>query len=218
MIYYSVIFSTLLILLTLFSCQVRTMSDDELNALYDSIPSIRIYQMEYRDVSRGKTRYHASAESAEMFDTDDKNKIVIHNMEFQQYDNDEKVSATGKAGQAVRFNATGNVEISKTIHIYSEKEKVTIESEYLLWQDNDKVLSGNISDEVRLIKKDGTFFSGKGFYVDSRKNRAEFRNGVYGKYISTSKSEDAQDSKPEEAAEIEEETLEEIPVEEALDE
>ena len=60
------------------------MSDDELNALYDSIPSIRIYEMEYNDVARGKLRYHASAEVAEMFDANDKNKIVVHTMEFQQ--------------------------------------------------------------------------------------------------------------------------------------
>lgn len=160
------------------------MSDEELNALYDSIPGIRIYEMEYNDITRGKLRYHAKAETAEMFDSNEKNQIVIHSMEFEQYDSKENLSASGSAGKAVRYNNSGNVEITENIHIDSEKEKVSIEGRYLLWQDKERVLSGNITDEIRITKKDGTFFAGKGFYLDSGKNKAEFRNGVYGEYIS----------------------------------
>lgn len=184
------------LLLSLFSCKVRTMSDDELNALYDSIPGIRIYEMEYNDVARGKLRYHAVAETAEMFDSNDKNQIVVHSMQFEQYDNKENLSASGTAGKAVRYNNSGNVEITDNIRIYSEKEKVSIEGRYLLWQDKDRVLSGNITDEIRITKKDGTFFAGKGFYLDSGKNKAEFRNGVYGEYISDPNAEKEEKETP----------------------
>ena len=188
------------------------MSDDELNALYDSIPGIRIYEMEYNDVARGKLRYHAEAESAEMFDTNEKNQIVVHSMRFEQYDNKEALSASGSAGKAVRYNNSGNVEITENIDIYSEKEKVRIEGNYLLWQDKDRVLSGNITDEIKITKKDGTFFAGKGFYLDSGKNKAEFRNGVYGQYISDPNAKEEDNGSAEAAR-----TPEEIPTKEVID-
>lgn len=188
------------------------MSDEELNALYDSISEIRIYDMEYRDVARGKLRYLAKAETAEMYNSNEKNQIVVYSMEFEQYDNKEALSASGSAGKAVRYNSSGNVEITEDILIDSKKEKVAIEGRYLLWQDKDRVLSGNITDEVKITKKDGTFFAGKGFFLDSGKNKAEFRNGVYGKYVSETKENEATDS-PKKAH-----TAVDVPAKEVIDE
>ena len=70
------------------------MSDEELNALYDSIPAVRIYDMEYNDIVRGKVRYRAQSADAEMFDTDERNEIVIHSMKFEQFNNKGELSAT----------------------------------------------------------------------------------------------------------------------------
>ncbi len=184
-----------MIFLLFFSCKIRTMSDEELNALYDSIPAVRIYDMEYNDIVRGKVRYRAQSADAEMFDSDERNEIVIHSMKFEQFNNKGELSATGEAEKAVRFNATGNVEITDNIQIDSKEEEVLIEGNYLLWQDKDRILSGNITDEIRITKEDGTFFAGKGFYVDSKQNKAEFRNGVRGEYISESSGDETETDK-----------------------
>ena len=66
------------------------MSDEELNALYDSIPAVRIYDMEYNDIVRGKVRYRAQSADAEMFDTDERNEIVIHSANCRQRAKREK--------------------------------------------------------------------------------------------------------------------------------
>lgn len=104
------------------------------------------------------------------------------NMEFREYGPDGSVRIEGSATGGVLYLDTEDIELRGTVRIVSIGDDALLESEFLYWQNADRVLRSNGDETVLIEKGDGTRLEGGGLRMDGRRNVVEFKNGVAGVY------------------------------------
>jgi LPS export ABC transporter protein LptC len=157
-------------------------------------PDIIMGEVEYVRVRNGDPVVRFRAQQAERYEK--RQTMELQNFSFEQFDgHGDEINATGRAGSASVELDSGNIRLARSIIISVDSEDITIETDKLSWEDNNKILSGSEADRVDIQRSDGTIFSGKGFTAHARNRTWEFSGEVTGTYID--KDEEEADSSAE---------------------
>lgn len=106
----------------------------------------------------------------------------MESVSFREFGPDGELRVEGFADFATLNLDNENVELSGNIRFLSTVEDAEVESEYLFWNNDERVLSAQ-GEVVRLRRNDGSEILGTGLELDGRRNSLRFSSGVSGSYI-----------------------------------
>jgi LPS export ABC transporter protein LptC len=164
------------------------------------LPDLVMNDVEYVRVKNGDPQVKFRAERAERYEN--RQLMELRNFSFEQFSNHgEEIDSTGRAAAARVELDSGNIAISGGVSLSVDSEDITIETESLEWRDEERQLSGDLEEPVRILRDDGTSFQGRGFTANTRSRVWEFAGPVGGSYVD---DDDDDDDEDEGAAEGEE--------------
>jgi LPS export ABC transporter protein LptC len=148
----------------------------------EETPDIIMNDVEYVRVRDGSPQVRFQAELAERYE--ESRIMELKNFSFEQFDrNGEEINATGKAGTAHVELDSGDIRLDGGVTMAVESEDIVIETVRLDWKDEQRDLSGDSSDDVKINRANGTSFSGRGFSANARSRVWGFSGGISGTYI-----------------------------------
>jgi LPS export ABC transporter protein LptC len=154
-----------------------TMPDED-----SGLPDIVMSNVEYVRVRNGDPQVRFKAELAERYE--ERQVMELWNFSFEQFDHHgDEINAAGHAGTAHVELESGNINLRDGVSLGVDSEDVTIETTKLDWQDKERLLTGDVNDEVRILRENGTSFYGRGFSANARNRTWEFVGEVGGTYI-----------------------------------
>lgn len=104
----------------------------------------------------------------------------FEDLRFTEYGPDGAVRVSGIAEEGTLYLDTEDVELSGEIRFYSQIEEADLETRYLYWENDARVLRGRQDETVRIRRDDGSEVEGAGLRVDGRRNSVELTSGVRG--------------------------------------
>lgn len=110
-------------------------------------------------------------------------------LRFTEYGPDGAVRVSGEAESGVLYLDTEDVELEGTIRFYSQIEEANLETRYLYWENDARVLRGREDESVYIRRDDGSVVEGEGLRVDGRRNAVELNSGVRGVFRNEDESE-----------------------------
>ncbi|MBN1699242.1 MAG: LPS export ABC transporter periplasmic protein LptC [Spirochaetales bacterium] len=169
------------IVLILYGCSLDYRSANIPEEMAENLPETVFVQFSRIIVRDGKIKTKLEAERAENFTK--KKQMVLSNIRFFEYDENEKLLTEGTADKAVLYTETDDVDIFGNIYLYSVPEKTAIYAETLYWKDKEEKLSAAPDDRVRVKEDEGSSIEGRGFNSDFKLREIVFANGVSGVFI-----------------------------------
>jgi LPS export ABC transporter protein LptC len=165
-----------------------------------TLPDIVMENLDYVRVRSGSPLARFTAVRAERYDR--RRVMELSGVHFEQYNQATgELDAKGTAGGAEVELANGNVTLRDGIDLLVESEDVTLETEWLTWDDGRRVLKGREDRAVTITRSGGTDFRGIGMSADVRSRQWEFANGAEGAFEQDEdEEENGEDTDDEEAA------------------
>jgi LPS export ABC transporter protein LptC len=155
-----------------------------------TLPDIVMEDLDYVRVRAGSPQAHFTAERAERYDK--RRMMELSALEFEQYNSATgELDAKGTAGGAEIELANGNVTLMDGIDLSVESEEVTLETDWLAWNDGERTLKGKEEEAVIIKQSGGTDFSGTGLSADVRGRQWEFAGGAEGAFEQDDENGDA---------------------------
>ena len=156
-----------------------------------SQPDIIMESVEYVRVRSADPQARFQAERLERYEA--RRIMELRNFSFEQFGNHgEDVNAYGRAGSASVEIDSGDIHMDNGVRIEVDSEDFAIETRWLEWKDNDRILATGEEDEVNIFQNDGTSFTGIGLYADVRRRTWEFWGSVGGSYTYDDEEEEEQ--------------------------
>jgi LPS export ABC transporter protein LptC len=153
------------------------------------LPDLVMDDVEYVRVRDGEPQVRFRAERAERYE--ERQLMELRNFSFEQFtDHGETVDSTGRASSARVELDSGNIGISGGVSLSVESENITIETESIAWEDQERQLSAGAEDMVRIFREDGTSFQGLGFRANTRNRVWEFSGPIGGVYVHEDKEDE----------------------------
>ncbi|MDR0639275.1 MAG: LPS export ABC transporter periplasmic protein LptC [Spirochaetaceae bacterium] len=163
-----------------------------------TLPDIVMEDLDYVRVRSGSPQARFTADRAERYDR--KRTMELSGVQFEQYNlATGELDAKGMAGSAEIELANGNVTLQNGIDLSVESEEITLETEWLSWDDGKRELKGKEESEVVIKKSGGTDFRGIGLSADVRSRQWEFASGAEGAFEQD--EDDGEDNEDAERAE-----------------
>ena len=156
-----------------------------LEEIEDSIPNIVMKNVTHVSATKEHLLMKVSAESSKSYEK--KKTTVMTGVKFQEWDSLGTLVAEGQADKITYFSNTKNAEIEGNIKVHSLKEKGAIQTEYLSWEDKNRILKGKPDIKVSLIDDDGSKVAGTGFEADLKRMVISFIHAVEGEYVVSDK-------------------------------
>jgi LPS export ABC transporter protein LptC len=104
----------------------------------------------------------------------------LRDVRFSEFGPGGELRLEGRADAGRLDLDTEDVELRGNVSFYSTVEEATIESEFLYWNAEDRILSSTEDAPVVLEREDGSRVEGRGMEVDGRRNSVTFSRGVEG--------------------------------------
>jgi LPS export ABC transporter protein LptC len=105
-------------------------------------------------------------------------------LRFREFGPEGDLRLEGAADSGVMALDTEDVELRGEVRFFSQVEDATIESEFLFWDADARIMTGTEDGVVRLEGEDGSWVEGRGLAVDGRRNSVTFSGGVEGVFQS----------------------------------
>lgn len=151
------------------------------------IPETIIKDFTHTVVRNGRRAFSIRAEVSESYP--EREEQLLEGIYFVEFDSDEEIVTEGVADRAVLYTETENVEIYEGIEFYTQREEAGLSAEYLLWNDEERILTSEPDAEVTLRQDDGSEVAGRGFRADMKYKTMSFDRDVHGVYVSDDEDE-----------------------------
>jgi LPS export ABC transporter protein LptC len=147
-----------------------------------SLPDIVMENVEYVRMRDADPQARFQAERAERYE--ERRVMELLNFSFEQFGNQgEDVNASGRAGSGTVEIDSGDIRLDNTVRLEVESEDISIETLWLEWKDEARLLFGGNEEEVVIQQQNGTTFTGIGFRADAGRRTWEFSGNVEGTFI-----------------------------------
>ena len=113
----------------------------------------------------------------------------LENLFFREISPEGEVVTEGEAEKATIFTQTDNVEMRDKIRFSGSTQESTVITDYLFWNNEERLLTGKPDHKVTILKSDGTRIEGKGFIADAASLEIEFSEEVEGLYVQEDEDE-----------------------------
>ena len=147
----------------------------------DTIPDSVLEDFNYTIVRGGTPTYLLEADVAEFFQ--EREETHLGGLVFRELDETGSLVTEGTADEAVYFTATENAELEGSLSFFSAVEEATINSDYLYWDAENKLLVGRADGEVSIRSESGSGLDGVGFEADIRRRFVDFSGEVSGTFV-----------------------------------
>jgi LPS export ABC transporter protein LptC len=156
----------------------------------EETPDIIMNDVEYVRVRDGDPQVRFKAELVERYE--ESRIMELSNFSFEQFERrGGTINATGSAGTAHVELDSGDINLAAGVTLAVESEDIVIETAKLDWKDEQRDLSGDKSDLVKIDRANGTSFSGRGFSANARSRTWGFSGGISGTYIHDDEDEES---------------------------
>lgn len=156
--------------------------------LADDVPDTVVLGFSHTVVENGSPRFRLEAERGESYQAQKKMKLT--GVSFTEYEpGTRNVSAQGSADAAVFFTDTESAELSGSVRFHSSQDGVTVESGYLSWDGQARILQSRAETLTSLRDDDGSGLSGAGFSADANRRSFTFGNRADGRYAAPEPAE-----------------------------
>ncbi|MCL2215115.1 MAG: LPS export ABC transporter periplasmic protein LptC [Treponema sp.] len=168
----------ILILLVAGSC---TFDYGETGSSDRELPDLVMENVEYVRVRSADPIARIQAERAERYEQ--QGLMKLENFSFEQYgDRGRSVNVYGRAGHAEVEINSGNILMNNGVMLDVESEDITIETNQIVWIDEENALSSGERELVIIYQKNGTIIEGEGLSADARRRSWDFSGVVSGTY------------------------------------
>jgi len=173
------VFGPLLIAMALAACSFDYGNQESADK---DLPDIVMENVDYTRMRSGDPVARLFAEQALRYE--ERRIMELYTLSFEQFEKSNgDVNAFGFAGSAEFMLDSGDVRMDNGVRIDVESEDIIIETKQLEWKDEAHLLTGGESEFVRILRANGTSFSGIGFIADARRRTWEFARETSGSYI-----------------------------------
>jgi len=185
--YLNTILATALVAAAVSGCSLdygAALADD----LAEDIPDTVVFDFSHTVVENGSPRFRLEADRGESYQA--KKTMKLTGIRFTEYAaGGAGVSARGSADFAVFHTDTESAELSGAVSFRSESDGVTVESGYLRWDGEARVLSSRAETVTTLSDDDGTSLTGSGFGADAARRTFSFGNRADGRFVAPETAE-----------------------------
>ena len=165
-------------------------------------PDIVMENVEYVRVRSADPQARFQAERVERYE--ERQLMKLENFSFEQFGNrGEDINASGRAGSASIEIDTMDIHMNDGVRIDVDSEDLAIETDWLEWKDETRILSSGEEDAVNVYQENGTSFTGIGFQANARQRSWEFSSMVSGTYIHEDDEDEGEEGETEAEADIE---------------
>lgn len=147
----------------------------------EGIPDTELYELSHTRMDGAIPLFFIEAEHSAHFEKQGLTRFK--NLRFEERDKEGALVTSGRADQGLMHVDSGDIEISGNLHFFYARETLRIEADYLYWSDEEKSLTGQEGEPVRLSKENGTYLQGRGFTADLRRRSVHFSRGVEGAWF-----------------------------------
>ena len=151
----------------------ETMADEIPNSVLDNFSQVVV-----RD---GKVSYFFSADHAELFDST--GTTYFDNIGFTEYKPNGETGTEGAAEKAIHYSKTDNIIFDGRIILNATAQDFVVKSDYLEWNNGQKILKSMDDTLVSIEQGDGTHVEGKGFIADAQGKFFTFLEEASGRYL-----------------------------------
>lgn len=144
----------------------------------ESVPETVATDIEFTVVRSEARTFRIYASRAETYP--EREEQILHGIEFEELGADGEVITRGEAERAVHDTAGDDVTMSGAVSFYSQEYEARVTTEYLFWNNEEKLLRGREDGKVRLELDSGSVVEGTGFEADMRRSIARFAESVEG--------------------------------------
>lgn len=156
--------------------------------LAEDTPDTVLLGFSHTVVENGLPRFRLEAERGESYQTLKKMKLT--GVSFTEYEpGSKKISAQGSADSAIFYTDTESAELSGSVRFHAFQDGLTVESGYLEWDGQERLLRSRAETVTSLKDKDGSSLSGAGFSADANRRAFTFGNRADGHYAAPESAE-----------------------------
>lgn len=142
----------------------------------ERIPQVELVEVEM--VIERSNRLQLSASRIASYP--DEGYQELRDLRFSEFGPDGELRLEGRADEGRLDLNTEDVELRGNVSFFSTVEDATIESAFLYWNAEERILSSSGATPVVLQREDGSRVEGGGMEVDGRRNSVTFTQGVEG--------------------------------------
>lgn len=169
------------IMLLCTGCTLDYKDADLAEEMSEQIPSSVLDDFSQVVVRDGNVSYTFSADHAELFDS--KGLTYFENIGFTEYKADGSTGTEGAAVKAIHDSKTDNIIFDGKIILNATAQDFVVKSDYLEWNDKDKILKSMDDTEVSIEQGDGSMVKGRGFVADAQGKSFVFIEEASGRYF-----------------------------------
>lgn len=105
-------------------------------------------------------------------------------MVFREYGPEGELRLEGSSDEGLVYLDSEDIELVGTVRLRSLVEDAELSSDFLYWENADRILRSDEDGPVTAVRGDGSTLEGSGLRVDGRRNVVEFLRGVTGTFVS----------------------------------
>ena len=140
----------------------------------EEIPDTILIEFTHTVVEDDQVVVVLQAERAETYAK--RHTTSLSGVRFYEYNDQGEIITEGRADRASFHTESQDAEIVGAITFHSVAEGMSIYAEHLFWEMENKILTSDPQESVRIDKEDGSFLEGKGFEADFRRKLIRLRD------------------------------------------
>ena len=153
----------------------------------ESVPETIVTEAQFTVVRSSSRTFRISADRAETYP--ERQEQILYGLRFEEINAEGEVITDGSADQAEHNTETDDVTMEGNISFYSREYEAQVSTDYLSWNNEERMLTGRDDGEVRLELDSGSVVEGTGFEADMRRSIARFAQSVRGVLVTDDEEE-----------------------------
>lgn len=150
--------------------------------LSEGMPDTVVLGFEHTVVDNSFPRFRLEAERAESYQA--QRMMKLQGVKFYEFvPGGTELSSEGRADSAILHTDTESAEFSGGVLIRSIRDGITVQSGYLEWDGEARMLKSRAETVTSINDDDGSSLAGSGFTADAARRSFSFRNRVDGTFV-----------------------------------
>ena len=168
-------------------CKLDYKDADLAEDMDEQIPNSVLDNFSQVVVRDGTISYTFSADHAELYDST--GKTYFDNIGFTEYKADGTTGTEGAAAHAIHDSKTDNIIFDGKIILNATVQDFVVKSDYLEWNNEEKILKSLDDTEVSIEQGDGSMVKGRGFVADAQGKSFTFLEEASGRFLEDEETE-----------------------------
>ena len=113
----------------------------------------------------------------------DYDRYDVEDIEFREMSKSGEIRMLGDANKASINTRNNDVMLTGNIWVRSHKDEAEVQTDFIEWKDNERIIQGNQSDLLTIDRDDGSKIQGYGFIGDADSRNLTLSRQVVGELV-----------------------------------